>query len=263
MEVEGSHGAVLERLVDQEGPRVFALARRVCGDPGDAEDLVQETFLSAFRALGQLRDPDHPRPWLYAIARRACQRMQRRRTGEPGHVESLDELLPRPAETIPDEAVLAEGPHHDRLQAEARELVERVMAELPDAFRMPLLLADVAELSLSEIAAVLGLKEATVKTRIHRARLKLRDVLARGLPQRPAPAAGHAGHSRRVCLDLLRARLEALDRRAPFPYSNDALCERCRAVFATLDFAADACAALSNGGMPPELRARILAAARS
>ena len=250
---------LLSRLVDQEGPRVLALARRMCGNPSDAEDLVQETFLSAFRALDQLADPENPRPWLYAIARRACQRMRRHRAGQPEHVESFDELLPRPGETVPDVATLEEGPHHDRLRAEARELVEQAVTELPETFRMPLLLADVAELSLSEIAAVLGLKEATVKTRIHRARLKLREILARGLPQRPAPPADH---SRRVCLDLLRARLEALDRRAPFPYSNEALCERCRTVLATVDFATGACAALVGDDVPPRLRARILSPTR-
>jgi RNA polymerase sigma-70 factor (ECF subfamily) len=255
---EDSRQAALARLVDQEGKRVFALARQVCGNVSDAEDLAQETFLAAYRALDQLADPDNPRPWLYAIARRACKRLRRRRAGEPARLESLDELLPHPAETIPDAALLAEGPHHDRLRTEARERVERAVAELPETFRMPLLLADVAELSLPEIAGVLGIKEATVKTRIHRARLKLRDVLAAGLPQRPIPPAEH---SRRVCLDLLRARLEALDRRAPFPYSNAALCERCRAVLATLDLAAGACARLADGQMPPELRARILAAA--
>ncbi len=257
MAVEISREALLTRLVDQEGHRILGLARQVCGNASDAEDLAQETFLSAYLALDQVADPENPRPWLYAIARRACQRLRRRRAGEPVRIESLDELLPRPAETIPDALLLEEGPHRDRLRAEARERVERAIADLPEAFRMPLLLADVAELSLAEIAGVLGLKEATVKTRLHRARLKLRDIVASGLPQRPAPPAEH---SRRVCLDLLRARLEALDRRAPFPYSNTALCERCRAVLATLDLAIGTCAALVPGEMPAKLRDRILAA---
>ncbi len=252
--------ATLTRLVDQEGRRVFAMARRVCGNTSDAEDLAQETFLSAYRSLDQLEDPDHPRPWLYAIARRACQRLRRRRSGEPERLESLEELLPRPSATMPDPVAFeGDGPLRDRVRAEARERVERALAKLPEAFRLPVLLADVAELSLPEIAQILGLKEATVKTRVHRARLKLRQVLADGLPQQPAPPAEH---SRRLCLDLLRARLEALDRRAPFPFSNDALCERCRSVLATLDLAAGSCALLAADEMPPGLRARILAAAR-
>jgi RNA polymerase sigma-70 factor (ECF subfamily) len=251
--------AAVARALDEEGPRIHGLARRICADPSEAEDLVQETFLNAYRSWDQLADPANPRPWLYAIARRACQRMHRRHAGEPAHLEPLDELLPRPSKTVADLGA-AEGPHRDRLRAEAREIVERAIAGLPQSFRMPLVLADLAELSIPEIAVVLGVKEATVKTRIHRARLKLREALARGLPQRPAPAAEHA---RRVCLDLLRAKLEALDRRAPFPYSDAALCARCRAILSTLDLAAGACGALDERALPAALRARILAATQS
>lgn len=233
------------------------MARRICGER-DADDLVQDTFLNAFRAIDQLKDPANPRPWLYAIAHRACIRMRRRRSGEPARLETFEELLPQPGPTVPDIAALGMNPHRDRLRAEARELVERGIAALPEPFRVPLLLADIAELRLSEIAAILGLREATVKTRIHRARLKLRHLLAAGLPQRRAPPATHA---RRLCLDLLRARLAAFDQGAAFSYPNDALCERCRAVFATLDFAASTCAALARSAIPADLRARIVAAA--
>jgi RNA polymerase sigma-70 factor (ECF subfamily) len=245
-------------LVASEGPRLYGLARRLCGDPADAEDLVQETLLQAFRSWHQLADKESPRPWLYAIARRACQRMRRPRAGQPPRLEPLDDLLPRPAATVPDLAALEQGPHADRLREEAREIVERALATLPLPFRLPLVLADIAELGTAEIAAVLGLREATVKTRIHRARLKLRAALAAGLPQRPAPAGEH---SRRLCLDLLRAKLDALDRRAPFPYSQAALCDRCRAVLGTLDLASDSCASLAREELPAELRERLLAAA--
>ncbi len=251
----GRRAAAVTALLDREGPRVYGLARRMCGNPQDAEDLVQETFLSAFRAWDQLQEPENPRPWLYSIARRSCQRMRRRRAGEPPRLESLEELLPRPSQTSPDLPGAKHDPHADRLRSEAREIVERALAALPDTFRLPLVLADIAELDTAEIAAVLALKEATVKTRIHRARLKLRDALARRLPQRELPPGGH---SRRVCLDLLRVKLEALDRRQPFPYSDAALCERCRAVFGALDLARDACAALAADRIPAALRERIL-----
>lgn len=248
-------------LFEKEGPRVHALARRICRGR-DADDLVQDTFLNAFRAIDQLEDPDNPRPWLFAIAHRACQRMRRRRAGEPQHLDSFDDLLPRPEATIPDLPALHAGPHDDRLRAEARELVERGISELPEAFRIPLLLADIAELKVSEIAAILDLEVATVKTRIHRARLKLRQVLAHGLPQRP-PSAGHEDHSREACLDLLRARLAAFDQGVPFPYSSTALCERCQSVFSTLDLAASVCGALDRESLSPELKERLLAATRS
>lgn len=246
-------------LFETEAPRVHALARRICSGR-DAEDLVQDTFLNAFRAIDQLEDPENPRPWLFAIAHRACQRMRRRRAGEPQHLDSFDELLPQPEATLPDLPGLHTDPHNDRLRTEARELVEQGISELPEAFRIPLLLADIAELKVSEIAAILDLQEATVKTRIHRARLKLREILARGLPQRPASPQAHNDHSREICLDLLRARLAAFDQGVAFPYSSTTLCERCQAVFSTLDLAAEICGAIDRETLPKDLRERLLAA---
>ena len=248
----------IERLLDAEGPKLLAFAGRFCGSESEAEDLVQETFARAFRSWDQLDDKTNPRPWLYSIARHACQRMHRKRAGEPARLESLDELLPRPSPTVPD-LDLGADPHRSRLRAEARELVERGLSALPPQFRIPLVLANVAELGLAEIARVLGIREATVKTRLHRARLKLRAVLAAGLPQRAAPPATH---SRDVCLDLIGARLEAFDRGVDFPYSPEALCERCRTVLETLDLASESCAALAPESLSPALRKRLRSSLR-
>lgn len=253
--MNGPDEAAFERLVDAEGGRLLAFARRFCGDGRDAEDLVQETFARAFRAWGQLEDPERARAWLYSIARRACQRMHRPRAGQPAHLEPLTELEPRPGPTVPELPAAAADPHAERLRREAREIVEAALGELPDPFRQTLVLADLAELGTAEVAAVMGVKEATVKTRLHRARLKLRDVLARRLPQRPAPAPTHA---RRVCLDLLHAKLEAMDRGVPFSYSDAALCERCSSLLGTLDLARDGCRALGVERLDPALRRRIL-----
>ena len=185
-------------------------------------------------------------------------RMRRRRAGEPQHLDSYNELLPQPAATVPDLTTLDTDPHRHRLRAEARELVERGLLVLPEAFRVPLLLADIAELQLSDIAGIIGLQEATVKTRIHRARLKLRAILGRGLPQR---TAGPATHERAICLDLLRARLAAFDQGVEFKFPKASMCERCQSIFATLDLSASICGALAHDSLPPALRTRLLAAA--
>jgi RNA polymerase sigma-70 factor (ECF subfamily) len=237
----------------------LAFARRSCGDAGaiGAEDVVQETFVRAFRARHQVESAAGARAWLYTIARHVCQRLHRPRAGQPDHfepLESLDRLLPRPTPEIPDLATSDSSPlDHTRL-AEARELVERALERLPEPFRRVLILADVAELTASEVAAVLGLKEATVKTRLHRGRLKLREVLARGLPSRLADPPTHA---RRICLDLLRAKLDAMDRHVPFPFSDQALCERCQSVLASLDLAGAACISFSQEPLSPRLRERL------
>lgn len=250
--------AAVAALFEAEAGRVHALARRLCGD-SDADDLVQDTFLNAFRAIDQLKDPANPRPWLYAIAHRACLRRRRRRAGEPKRLEALDELLPQPGATVPDFAAFTASPLGDRLRAESREHVERGLALLPEAFRVPLLLADIAELRLAEVAAILGLREATVKTRVHRARLKLHAVLAHSLPQR---SVRDSSQPRSLCIDLLRARLAAFDRDVAFAYSSAEMCDRCQAVFATLELAASVCGSFERDSIPPELRESILAATR-
>lgn len=253
---EGSPGAAaVAALFESEGGRIHALARRLCGDL-DADDLVQDTFLNAFRAIDQLKDPANPRPWLYAIAHRACFRMRRRRSGEPQHLEEFDELLPQPGPTVPDLSLEPSDPLADSLRSEARDLVERGIAALPEPFRVPLLLADIAGLRLFEIAAILDIPEATVKTRVHRARLKLRAVLAQGLPHR---AAGPPSQSQAICFDLLRARLAAYDHGVPFSYSDAAMCERCQTVFATLDLSASVCGDFASDSLPAGLRERVLA----
>ncbi len=212
--------------------------------------------MHAYRSRGQLASVDSARAWLFSIARHACQRMQRRRAGEPAHLESLQELTREPSTTVPD---LPEGgePFSAAIRGEARALVERGLAEIPEPFRMVLVLSDVAELTIGEIATALGVKEATVKTRLHRARLRLREALAAGLRQR---SAAPPTHDVAVCQELLRAKLEAMDRRAPLPYSEQALCERCRVFLQTLDLGREVCAAWRLETFTAELRARLATA---
>lgn len=243
----------LPQLLEEHGGRLYRLGLKLCGHPQDAEDLVQEIFLIVLRKWHQFQGQSQPTTWLYTIAARACRRRQRKRSGEPRTIESLTQLLPNAEDRIPDMAAL-EGPLGDQLRREAREAVERGLASLPLHFRMPLVLKEIVELPIVEIAAILGLKEATVKTRIHRGRLLLRRELSRTLPQRDAAPPDH---SRQMCLDLLRAKQEALDRKVPFRVPSENLCDRCQAMFATLDLTHGACEAIGRGEMPAALRAEL------
>jgi RNA polymerase sigma-70 factor (ECF subfamily) len=240
-------------LLHRYGAKLYRLGLRVCGNPDDAHDLLQETLLNAYRKWEQFEARSAPSSWLYTIAVRACRRRSRRRSGEPASLRSLDELLPAGKEIASPAA--ADNPLDAALAHEVEEHLAGALAELPLPYRLPLILKDIAELSIQEVAQILGLKEATVKTRLHRARLQLRAALDPLLPRRPAPPPDHP---RSVCLDLLRAKQEALDRGVPYPVAPSELCTRCRALFATLDLTHEACLRLGEGRLPEPVRQMLL-----
>ncbi len=256
LELAGQPAEVaLPRLLEDHGGRLYSLALKFCGSPEDAEDLVQEVFLLAFRKWSQFRGASRPTTWLYTIAARACQRRKRRRSGEPQTLTSLSDLLPFGEGPVTDLPAPHAGPLEAQLRREARESVERALGELPRHYRMALILKDLVELPVADVARVLSLKEATVKTRVHRARLQLRQALTEALPPRDAPPSLY---SQRVCLDLLSAKQEALDRGVAFPVGGSEVCERCASLFATLDLGRDACLEIGRGELPPVLKARLL-----
>lgn len=266
----------IPHLVDAHGGRLYGLGLKLCGNPEDAEDLVQEVFLQAYRKWHQFEGRSDPSSWLYTIGARACQRMHRRRSGEPARMEPLADLLPSEDDAVPDPE--AEGPLDAQLRREAREVIDRALLALPPDFRLTLVLKDIAELSVAEVAEILGIKEATVKTRVHRARLALRKAMMEELPLdrpdrpdrdgrarrderavRTSRPGEHAHHPRSVCLDLLRGKQEALDRGVEFPVSQELLCERCEALFSSLDLTRDLCRDVDGGVLPPAVREMILA----
>ncbi len=243
-------------LFAEHGGRLFGLGLRLCGSPEDAEELVQDIFLTAFRSWDQFEGRSKPTTWLYTIATRACMRKHRKRAGEPDTLQSLDALVPHDESTVPalDEA----DPFERRVRSEIQERIETALTSVPPDFRMALVLKDIAELSVAEVATVLGIKEATVKTRVYRARLALRKALAESLPQRPVvdPDAPP------ICRDLLLAKLDALDRGVDFPLAKELLSDRCGSFFRTLDLTREACRRIGEGTIPSKIRERLGTAIR-
>jgi RNA polymerase sigma-70 factor, ECF subfamily len=250
-----AHVAVTE-LVEKHGGLIYALGLRFCGDAEEAKDLVQDTFLQAFRKWDQFEGRSEPTTWLYRIAARVCQRRHRRRSGEPRTLEPLERLLPSGDEALVEIPSGDEGPLELLERRETADAVEKAIASLPDTFRLPLVLKEILEMPVEDVARVLGVRESTVKTRLHRARLYVAKALRVTLPRKPAPAIDH---SRRLCLDLLRLKQESLDRGTPFPVSPDELCARCRSLFSTLELGSEACRRLRKGELPETIRRAILA----
>ncbi len=254
------------RLVERHGPKLYALASRLCGNAADAEDMVQDVFLQAYRKWATFRGESDPGTWLYAIAARACKARTRRKGGIDRRMPAMSQLMPWSERSSLDLAGRAgsgnDGPAASAMEREATRAVHEAIVSLPEHFRVPLVLKEMLELSTDDVAEALGIKPETVKTRVHRARLLLRKAMVDrpGLPRRDAV---EPAYEKRVCLDLLRAKLDAMDRGRGFPIGRAVVCERCRAVFAELDLAQSACARLAEGSIPDRVRAAILRAIRA
>ncbi|MDH3592122.1 MAG: sigma-70 family RNA polymerase sigma factor, partial [Planctomycetota bacterium] len=126
--MEGRDTAI-PKLLEQHGGRLYGLGLKLCGGREEAEDLVQETFLQAYRKWDQFEGRAQPTTWLYTIASRICQRMHRRRAGQPEKMASLDELLPFGDRTM---AVPPDGPLDAQIRKEGRARIESEIASLPD-----------------------------------------------------------------------------------------------------------------------------------
>jgi RNA polymerase sigma-70 factor, ECF subfamily len=161
-----------EQFVEHFRSKIFHYCWLVCGQRDDAEEVAQETLLKVFASFEQLREPERLRAWVFRIARNAC--LMRRRMGAfaPQHTLSVEELPP--GFEIEDAAISPD----DQLQgAELRALLDRVIAELPAPYRPVVLLRDLEELSTEETAELLDLTPDVVKTRLHRARIAMRQKL--------------------------------------------------------------------------------------
>lgn len=173
----------LAALVERHAPAVYRFAAKMCRQAEDAEDVLQETLLSAARHLGDFRGDAQLTTWLYAVARSFC--IKRRRTSKfaPGELVSL--------EHSPEASALASGERSPEQAASERETaleLDRAIAELEPEQREVLWLRDVEGLSAQEVSTVVDASVAAVKSRLHRARVALRAKLARE-PAAPPPSA--------------------------------------------------------------------------
>ena len=154
-----------EELYRQHSTRLFNLAWRMCGTRADAEDLLQEIFLLAYRKLPEFRGDSAVGTWLYRLAMNRClDHLKNRQTRASGATTTIDE------ETMPGPKAVGDG-------GIKRLDLERAIARLPDGARAAFVLHDVEGFQHHEIASILGISEGTSKSQVHKARLKLRALL--------------------------------------------------------------------------------------
>lgn len=166
----GDLGA-FEELYRQHAGKLFSLACRMLGNATDAEDLLQEIFLSAHRKLESFRGESALGTWLYRLAMNQCLDYLRSRAARANQVTgALDD---EPGWYEPGRGGLAE-------QAVSRIDLERALARLPDGCRAAFVLHDVQGLEHREVAEILGIAEGTSKSQVHKARLRLRGLLRPG-----------------------------------------------------------------------------------
>lgn len=164
---DGDQGA-FEELVRQTYVSTYTLAYRLTGNEEDARDVVQETYLRAWKAMKRFRGDAQFSTWLYRITANTSATMTQRRSRQ--RAESLDD-----AEVVDDRPFV-----NPEASSEASALHERLsaaVAELPPKLRAVVVLKDIYDLSHEAIAEELGISEAAAKVRLHRARKRLRDVL--------------------------------------------------------------------------------------
>jgi RNA polymerase sigma-70 factor (ECF subfamily) len=163
----------VEQVFHDHASRVYSVARRMLGNDADAEDVTQDVLLQVIRKLDTFRGESELSTWLHRVTVNAALAHRRRQARRPElHLEvSLDCIAP---ESRSD----GRAPNDKALHGELRQHLERAIARLPEMYRDVFVLADVEGLANAEIGELLGLTLPAVKSRLHRARLMLRDAIA-------------------------------------------------------------------------------------
>jgi RNA polymerase sigma-70 factor, ECF subfamily len=165
------------RFVETYSPQVYRLGLKMLNDPLDAEDMLQETFIKAYRAMPTFEGRSSLSTWLYRIAINEALMMLRKR--RPNQVSVDEELETSEGEIEPREIVdWCCLPERELLSGESRKFLDQAIQQISPALRAVFVLRDIEGLSIKETADALGLSETAVKTRLLRARLRLRELLS-------------------------------------------------------------------------------------
>ena len=170
-QAKAGNAAAFELLVQQNAQFIFNLALRILHNPQEAEDLSQEAFLRAWRALPRFREGSSFRTWLYRIVVNLCYDRL------PGLKRELSTMDPDEMLEIADRQ---QTPEEHQLSTEEQHALQRAFQRLPARYRLLLTLRHMQELSYNEIADITGIPLGTVKTGLHRGRQRLKEMLKDG-----------------------------------------------------------------------------------
>jgi RNA polymerase sigma-70 factor (ECF subfamily) len=197
--------AAVRAIMQANNRRLYRLARGILRNDSEAEDVVQETYVRAFTHLGQFRGDSSLSTWLSRIA--VNEALGRRRRQRPGvELSSLPQGVLE-AQIIQFPLAASEDPEKSMAQREIQHVVEHAIDELPEPFRLVFITRVIEGMNVEETAEILGLKPETVKTRLHRARNMLRDIVEKKIGPVVMEAFPFAG---RRCERLTNAVLKQL-----------------------------------------------------
>jgi RNA polymerase sigma-70 factor (ECF subfamily) len=182
--------AALERLLERHERQVYRFGLKMCRDPEAAKDVLQETLIAAARTVKDFRGASSPSTWLYAIARSFCIKQRRRSRYAPEHEESIDAA--GTGREVLEIADPGRAPDDALSGRQVERALEQAIAELDPMYREILLLRDVEGLSAAEVAEAVGVSVDAVKSRLHRARVAVREKVApvlSGEPESPITEA--------------------------------------------------------------------------
>lgn len=253
----GDRGA-LEALLARHQDRVYRFGMKMCRDPEDARDVVQETLLAMARSIGDFRGSSSLSTWLYGIARSYCIKKRRKSKFAPEREESLD----APGSGVGDVEAPGVGPEAAAEQRQIAVAIDEALGSLDPGQREVVLLRDVEGLEASEVAEVLGLSVAAVKSRLHRARLRLRAALAPalGVVAEEAPAAG--------CPNVLELYSKHLEGEISTELCGEmerhlTECPRCRTACDSLKRTLSLCRSVPTAGVPEPVQRSVRDALRA
>jgi RNA polymerase sigma-70 factor (ECF subfamily) len=243
----GGDAKAMNELLARYEQRVYRFGLRMCGNEDDAREVLQETLLATFKNLPGFRGDAKLSTWLYQVARSFCVKQRRRHEGEPAQHEST--------ESPEVKAVASEAPAADH-RAHARqvgEVIQAAMNTLPGDHREALILRDVEGLSAEEAADVVGIEVGALKSRLHRARVALKQSLGAvldagdtelGCPELQQELSAYAASEidQAAC-----ARIEA----------HLAGCPRCTTACESLKRTVSLCRAIPGGEVPAPVKAAV------